>query len=78
MKLRGPEERKAKRLSVVVEPEHLVLLERYRAYYRDMYGEEIDFGEMMVQLAAASVDSDRTFKQWSRQRSSPGHAAAPQ
>ncbi len=24
---------------------------------------------MLVQLAAASVDSDRTFKQWSRKRS---------
>ena len=68
MKLRGPEERKAKRLNVVVEPERLVALERYGAYYRDTYGEEIDFGEMIVQLASVTIDSDRAFRGWKREK----------
>ena len=69
MKLKGPEEKKAKRLNLVVAPEHLDPLERYQAYYRDTYGEQIDFGEMIVQLAAVTMDADRGFKRWRRENS---------
>ncbi len=68
MKLRGPEERKAKRLNLAIEPEHLLPLERYRAYYGDTYGKEIDFGEMIVQLASVTIDSDRAFRRWKREK----------
>lgn len=75
MKLKGPEEKKAKRLNLVVAPNHLLLLERYQAYYRDTYGEEIDFGEMIVQLAAVTIDADRAFKRWNREKSRSDVAA---
>ncbi len=57
---------------------HLPAFEEYQRYYLETYGKEIDLTEMLFQLAAASVDSDRTFKLWSRQRSCAEHAAAPQ
>ncbi len=68
MKLKGPEEKKPKRLNLVVAPEVLAPLEGYQAYYRHTYGVEIDFGEMIVQLASLTVASDPAFKRWRREK----------
>ncbi len=78
MKLKPPIEHRSRKLHLIVDGEQLPAFEAYQRYYLDKYSKEIDLAEMLVQLAAASVDSDRTFKQWIRQRSPPGHATAPQ
>ena len=78
MKLNPPIEHRSHKLNLVVDGEHLPAFEEYQRYYLETYGKEIDLAEMLVHLAAASVDSDRTFKQWSRQRSCTEHAAQPQ
>ena len=68
MKLKGPEERKPRRLNLIVAPEVVAPLEGYQAYYRHTYGVEIDFGEMIVQLASLTVASDPAFKRWRREK----------
>ncbi len=78
MKLKPPIEHRSRKLHLIVDGEHLPPFEAYQRYYLDKYSKEIDLAEMLVQLAAASVDSDRTFKQWSRKRSRTEHAAASQ
>ncbi len=78
MKLKPPIEHRSRKLNLLVDGERLPAFEAYQRYYLETYGKEIDLAEMLVQLAAASLDSDRTFKQWSRKRSCNEHAAQAQ
>ncbi len=69
MKLKPPIEHRSRKLHLIVDGEQLPAFEAYQRYYLDQYSKEIDLAEMLVQLAAVGVDSDRTFKLWSRKRS---------
>lgn len=57
-----PEKDPKRRLSVSIRGSVLLKLQRYRAYYKEVYGSEIDLAVLLEEIVNEYIDGDTKFK----------------